>query len=114
MSDCLFCKIVAHEIPATMVFEDDHLVAFRDIQPQAPVHVLVVPRKHIPRFSDLGEEDEALVGKLARAAARIAGDEEIGETGYRVVVNSGPDAQQSVPHLHLHVLGGRPMSWPPG
>jgi histidine triad (HIT) family protein len=114
MTDCLFCRIVAGEIPATIVYEDGDIVAFRDIQPQAPVHVLVVPRKHIARFADLDEEDEALVGRLARAVARIAAQEGVLESGYRTVVNNGPDAQQSVPHLHMHVIAGRPMSWPPG
>jgi histidine triad (HIT) family protein len=114
MDDCLFCRIVAGAVPAQVVYSDDDLLAFRDIQPQAPVHVLVVPRKHIATFGDLTDEDEGLVGRMARAAARIADDEGVGESGYRCVVNAGPDANQSVPHLHLHVLGGRPMSWPPG
>jgi histidine triad (HIT) family protein len=114
MTDCLFCGIIEGNVPATIVYEDADLVAFRDIQPQAPVHVLVVPRKHIPRFADLDEGNDALMGKLARAAARVAGQEGIQESGYRTIVNNGPDAQQSVLHLHLHVIGGRPMSWPPG
>jgi len=114
MDDCLFCRIVAGEVPAQVVYSDDELLAFRDIQPQAPVHVLVIPRKHIPTFGDLSDEDEVLVGRIARAAARIAEQEGVSKSGYRSVVNAGPDANQSVPHLHLHVLGGRPMSWPPG
>jgi histidine triad (HIT) family protein len=114
MSDCLFCKIVAGTVPATFVYTDDDVVAFQDLHPQAPVHVLVVPRKHIAGFSDVQEEDEELIGKLARVVARIVDQFGVLETGYRSVVNSGPDAQQSVPHLHIHVLGGRPMGWPPG
>jgi histidine triad (HIT) family protein len=114
MKDCLFCRIVDGKIPATIVYDEDDIVAFRDINPQAPVHVLVVPRKHIPGFGQLGAEDETLVGKLARSTARIAEQEGVFQSGFRVVINNGPDAQQSVPHLHMHVIGGRPMSWPPG
>ena len=99
---------------ADIVYQDAHVVAFRDINPQAPVHVLVVSRKHVVNFSDVGEEDEPLVGKVARAAARVADQEGVAGSGYRCVVNNGPDAQQSVPHLHMHVLGGRQMNWPPG
>lgn len=114
MTDCLFCKIVLGEIPADVLYQDGDVVAFRDINPQAPVHVLVVTRRHFAGFDEASEEEEALIGKVARAAARIAAQEGVGSTGFRVVVNRGPDAQQSVPHLHFHVIGGRPMSWPPG
>lgn len=114
MSDCLFCRIAAGEIPADIVHQDDDTVAFRDIQPQAPVHVLVIPRKHLASYSDVGVEDVALLGQLARVAARVAKTEGVEDSGYRCVVNSGDDASQSVRHLHLHVLGGRQMGWPPG
>ena len=114
MSDCLFCKIAAGEIPADVVFEDEEIMAFRDINPQAPVHVLVIPRRHIRGFDDIGVDDEALVGRVARATARVAEQEGVAQSGYRCVVNRGPDAQQSVDHLHFHVLGGRQMTWPPG
>ena len=114
MTDCLFCKIAQGEIQADVVFEDGDVVAFRDINPQTPVHVLVISRKHIVNFSSLTEGDEWLVGRIARTAAHIAEQEGVAESGYRCVVNNGPHAQQSVPHLHMHVLGGRQMSWPPG
>lgn len=114
MTDCLFCKIVSGEVPADIVFQDEDVVAFRDVNPQAPVHVLVVPRVHIAGFDEIDPEHEVLVGRVARAAARIAAREGIAGSGFRAVVNRGPDAQQSVPHLHLHVLGGRSMTWPPG
>jgi len=114
VTDCLFCKIAAGEIPADIVFQDEDVVAFRDINPQAPVHVLVIPRRHIAGFLDMAEGDQALIGKVARAAAQVAGEEGTAESGFRCVVNNGPDAQQSVPHLHVHVLGGRQFTWPPG
>ncbi|MGH2442317.1 MAG: histidine triad nucleotide-binding protein [Chloroflexota bacterium] len=114
MTDCLFCKIVLGEIPADIVHQDEDAVAFRDTQPQAPVHVLVVPRKHITGFSDATTGDTALLGAVCAMAARVAQIEGIEKTGYRCVINSGPDANQTVPHLHLHVLGGRRMGWPPG
>ena len=108
----LFEKIADGEIPAEIVYEDDRALALRDIQPAAPVHVLVVPRKPIPRADAIEEEDEGLVGHLFTVARRVAAQE--GLTDYRLVMNCGPGAQQSVFHLHLHVLGGRPFSWPPG
>ncbi|MDQ2743961.1 MAG: histidine triad nucleotide-binding protein [Chloroflexota bacterium] len=114
MTDCIFCKLVLGEIPAQTVYQDESVVAFRDLNPHAPVHVLVVPRKHFAGFGDAAEEDEQLLGHVARTAARVAQLEGIGESGFRCVVNSGEDAQQTVHHLHLHVLGGRKMSWPPG
>lgn len=111
--DCLFCKIVAGQIPAGKLYEDDAIVAFRDISPQAPVHFLVIPKKHIVGPAFIEAEDELLIGKMLRAAAKIAA--ELGITdGYRLVLNNGLDAGQTVFHLHLHVLGGRLMHWPPG
>jgi histidine triad (HIT) family protein len=114
VADCLFCQIVEKKIPAKIVHEDDRAVAFRDINPQAPLHVLVVPRRHIPSVSAIAEEDTALVGHLHRVAAQLARDEGVADEGYRVVFNTGRAAGQTVFHLHLHVLGGRVLSWPPG
>lgn len=114
MSDCLFCKIVSGEIPGNIVFQDDDVLAFRDLNPQAPTHILVIPKKHIATTNDLQPEDAALVGKMYLAAKQIARDEGIAEKGYRTVMNCNREAGQSVFHIHLHVLGGRPMSWPPG
>ena len=110
--DCLFCRIVRREIPATLVHEDDHVVAFRDVDPKAPTHVLVVPRAHVPSLSEA--TDGALLGRLLLAAAAVAKEAGIDGTGYRTVINSGADAGQTVHHLHLHVMGGRRMAWPPG
>ncbi len=112
-SDCLFCRIAAGEIPADLVAEDERWVAFRDIQPQAPVHVLVVPRAHLQSAIDL-EADPELAGELLRAAVVAARAEGVDQDGYRVVTNVGERAGQSVMHLHFHVLGGRRMRWPPG
>jgi histidine triad (HIT) family protein len=114
MTDCLFCRIVAGEIKADKVYEDADTFAFRDINPQAPTHVLVVPRRHIATLNDLTEGDAELVGKLFLAAQRVARAAGIAEAGYRTVINCNADAGQSVWHLHLHVLGGRRMAWPPG
>lgn len=111
---CLFCGIVAGDIPANVVAEGEEWVAFRDIHPQAPTHVLVVPRRHVSTLDDLGEGDESLTGSLIGAAKRIARDEGLVEGGYRVVMNCGAGAGQSVFHIHLHLLGGRRFSWPPG
>ena len=109
----IFEKIIAREIPAQIVHEDDDVLAFHDVNPQAPVHVLIVPKKVIPRLADASASDEALLGKLLLAAKKIA--TELGLTnGYRVVINNGPDAGESVPHLHVHVLGKRALAWPPG
>lgn len=110
--DCLFCRIVRGEIPAQIVAETDDCVAFRDVDPQAPVHVLVVPREHVASLSDA--QDPAMVGRLALLAARIADDAGIAQSGYRTVINTNGDAGQTVPHIHLHLLGGRRMGWPPG
>lgn len=110
--DCLFCRIVRREIPATVVFEDDHVVAFRDINPQAPTHVVIVPREHVASLNDA--PDAVLIGRLSLAAAKIARTEGIAESGYRTVVNTNRDAGQTVFHIHLHLLGGRHLGWPPG
>jgi histidine triad (HIT) family protein len=112
--DCIFCKIVAGEIPAKLVYEDERAVAFRDINPQAPTHALVIPRAHVASLNDAGEADEALLGHLLRVAARVAADEGHSETGYRTVINNGVGAGQTVFHIHVHVLGGRRLTWPPG
>ena len=113
MDDCIFCKIVAGQIPADVVFQDDDLLVIRDINPQAPLHVLVIPRKHLADYGAASPEDEPLLGKLARRAAAVAGDSGYAGSGYRTVVNAGPDPGQTVAHLHMHVLAGRPMGWPP-
>lgn len=109
---CLFCRIVRREIPATLVAETEDCIAFRDINPQAPVHVLVVPREHVPSLNDA--TDAAMVGRLSLLAAEIAKREGISDGGYRTVINTNADAGQTVFHIHLHLLGGRPMHWPPG
>ncbi|MFM2153733.1 MAG: Hit-like protein involved in cell-cycle regulation [Pseudomonadota bacterium] len=114
MSDCLFCRIASGAIPAKRVHEDDRCIAFRDIQPQAPVHVLVIPREHVASVSGLDEGHEGLAGHLLRVGAKVAADEGVAGSGYRLVFNTGADAGQSVFHLHLHVLGGRSLAWPPG
>ena len=111
--DCLFCRIVADELPSDRVYEDDHVIAFRDIHPQAPTHVLVVPRLHVPDIDTLGEDDAGLLTALFVAVRRVAEQERLAK-GYRVVTNVGAESGQSVFHLHLHLLGGRPMAWPPG
>jgi histidine triad (HIT) family protein len=112
--DCLFCRIVRGDIPADVVAEGESWIAFRDIQPQAPVHVLVIPRRHVDSIGELKEGDTGLAGELLVAAAEVARLEGVGESGYRVVTNVGERAGQSVFHLHVHVLGGRRMRWPPG
>jgi histidine triad (HIT) family protein len=111
--DCLFCKIIAGQIPAKVAYQDDHSFAFYDIHPQAPKHVLVLPRKHIVSLAHMGPEDQSLMGHLLKVAAKIAKQEGLAG-GFRVVVNSGDDGGQTVGHLHVHVLGGRAMHWPPG
>lgn len=110
---CLFCKIVAREIPSQLVHEDEHTVAFRDLRPVAPTHVLVIPKKHVAALSDTTDDDVALLGHLLATARKVAKQEKL-DTGFRLVVNTGPDAGQSVFHVHVHVLGGRALSWPPG
>lgn len=114
MTDCLFCKFVNGEIKPDVVFETDDVLAFRDINPQAPTHVLIIPKKHISTINHIGLEDEFLIGKLYSAAQRIASAEGFSESGYRVVMNCGEDAGQTVFHIHLHLLGGRQLGWPPG
>lgn len=112
--DCLFCKIVNGDIPADIVLETDGAVAFRDINPQAPTHVLIIPRKHVATINDLDDGDKDLVGELFLAAKAVAGNEGLSEAGYRVVMNCNEGAGQSVFHIHLHLLGGRGLGWPPG
>lgn len=112
--NCLFCKILDGEIPAELVYESETAVAFRDINPQAPTHVLVIPRKHISTINDIEPDDEAIVGSLYTAAREIAAQEGMAVDGYRAVMNCNEGAGQSVFHIHLHVLGGRQLGWPPG
>jgi histidine triad (HIT) family protein len=112
MADCIFCRIVAGEIPARVVTEDDEVVAIEDVNPQAPVHVLVMPRRHVSDAREVGED--GLMSRVVAIANRVAELKGVSNGGYRLVVNVGPDAGMTVPHLHMHVLGGRAMSWPPG
>ncbi|HKR68599.1 MAG TPA: histidine triad nucleotide-binding protein [Streptosporangiaceae bacterium] len=114
MPDCLFCGIVAGEIPATRVLESERTVAFRDINPQAPIHVLVIPKAHYPDLAGFAAAEPGLLAEVAAQAHEVALSEGIAETGYRVVFNTGAHAGQTVDHVHAHVLGGRPMAWPPG
>ena len=114
MSQTLFEKIIAREIPADVVYEDDRVLAFRDIQPQAPVHILIIPKKPIPRIAAVAEADKDLLGHLLLQARSIAEKLGLSETGYRLVINNGSDGGESVPHLHCHLLGGRALGWPPG
>jgi histidine triad (HIT) family protein len=114
MSNCIFCKIIAREIPAQIVYQDEFVTAFRDINPEAPVHILVVPNSHIVTLDQAGQVDEGIVGKVFLAAGKIAFQEGVTAGGYRVVANFGVDAGQIVPHLHLHLLAGRKFGWPPG
>jgi histidine triad (HIT) family protein len=114
MPDCLFCKIVSKQIPAKLVHEDEDVVAFEDINPQAPVHLLVIPRRHVATLNEVGPDDDALVGRLHRVAAALARERGIAGPGWRAVMNVNHGGGQVVFHVHLHVLGGRPMGWPPG
>jgi len=114
MTDCLFCKIIEGQIPATLVHQDDRLVVFKDINPQAALHVLVVPRRHIATLNDLQPGDDGLVGEMVRRAAAIAGEHGYDARGYRTVFNCNADAGQTVWHIHLHLLAGRRLTWPPG
>lgn len=114
MSDCLFCKIIAGEIPGSIVYRDEQVVAFKDINPQASMHLLVVPRRHIASLNELSTEDDALVGEMVRRAAALAKEHGHADRGYRTVFNCNADAGQTVFHIHLHVLGGRKLTWPPG
>jgi histidine triad (HIT) family protein len=114
MAQTLFEKIVSREIPATIVYEDDLVLAFHDIKPQAPTHVLIIPKKPIPRVAEAKPEDHKILGHLLLKAAEVAKLVGLSQTGFRLVFNNGPDAGEAVPHLHCHILGGRPMAWPPG
>lgn len=114
MSSCLFCSIVAGDIPCNEIHRDEEILAFADIQPQAPTHILVIPCRHIGGLNELGEADADLVGRLLLQGRRIAREQGLADAGYRFVINSGQDGGQTVGHLHLHILGGRPMAWPPG
>jgi histidine triad (HIT) family protein len=112
--NCLFCRIIAGDVPAEVVHKDERCVAIRDVNPQAPTHVLIIPREHMESLNDVSQRDETLLGHLLRIAARIANDEGHADTGYRTVINTGAGAGQSVFHLHVHTLAGRTMTWPPG
>ena len=112
--DCLFCRIAAGEIPASLVHQDEEMIAFKDINPQAPLHVLIVPRRHIPTLNDLSPADDGLVGSMMRRAAAIATEHGYAERGYRTVFNCNQAAGQTVFHIHLHLLAGRGLGWPPG
>ena len=114
MTNCLFCKIINLEIPGSIVFEDERLVAFNDINPQAPTHILIVPKRHIASLNDLTADDDHVIGELVRRAAVLAKDRGISDGGFRTVFNTNRDAGQTVFHIHLHLLGGRSMQWPPG
>jgi histidine triad (HIT) family protein len=114
MPDCLFCKIIAGEIKGAIVYQDDRVVALRDINPQAPMHLLVIPRRHVSTLNDLSPSDDALVGEMTRRAAALAKEHGYSDRGYRTVFNCNAEAGQTVFHIHLHVLGGRRLTWPPG
>ena len=114
MSTCLFCRIIDHSIPSTIVYEDEHALAFQDIHPQAPVHLLVIPRRHIQSVQELEGTDGHLLSHLVQTCVKLSTQRGLGASGYRIVTNSGPDAGQTVFHLHFHLLGGRPLGWPPG
>jgi histidine triad (HIT) family protein len=114
MSDCLFCRIVEGSIPAKIVYQDDQALVFEDINPQAPVHLLVIPKRHVTSVQDCQKGDEALLGHLLLIGAKVAGMKEVSQSGYRIVTNVGRDSGQTVFHMHVHVLGGRHLRWPPG
>ncbi len=114
MSDCVFCRIVEGTIPSTILYDDDECVAFEDLHPQAPVHALVIPKRHIVSLADVQEGDANLLGRLMLACAHVAKEKDLGDSGYRVVTNIGSNAGQTVFHLHFHILGGRGFHWPPG
>ncbi len=109
--DCVFCKIVAKEIPSQIVYQDDEIIAFPDINPSAPVHILIIPKKHIETLSDVGKAESQLICRMAEVAVKLAKEKGIHNKGYRVVINSGKEGGQVVPHLHMHLLGGRPLQW---
>ena len=114
MTDCLFCRIAVGTIPAKVIYQDEETLAFEDIHPQAPAHVLVIPRRHVVSVDECGEPDRAMLGAILLVCAKVAKLKGLPQRGYRIVTNTGPDAGQSVFHVHFHVLGGRPMAWPPG
>jgi histidine triad (HIT) family protein len=114
MADCIFCKIASGEIPSNKVYEDGSIVGFRDVQPQAPVHIIVIPKKHIETMNDVTDSDAKLMSDLLQVCQKLARNEGLSEKGYRIVINCNKDGGQSVFHLHAHLLGGRHMSWPPG
>ncbi|WP_428623752.1 histidine triad nucleotide-binding protein [Sedimenticola sp.] len=114
MSDCLFCKMVTGEIAPDVVYEDDDVLAFRDINPQAPTHVLIVPKRHISTLNDLEPDDARLIGQLSLAAAKVAAQEGVADAGYRTLINTNREGGQVVFHIHMHLMGGRRMGWPPG
>jgi histidine triad (HIT) family protein len=114
MADCLFCKIIKREIPGSIVYEDDRMLAFNDISPQAPTHVLIVPKRHIASLNDVTATDDGLVGEMVRRAVAIAAERRISASGFRIVLNTNRDGGQTVFHIHLHLIGGRSMHWPPG
>lgn len=114
MDTCIFCKIIDKKIPAKIIYEDKEFLSFHDINPQAPVHILIIPKKHIASINNLTDADELIMAKLHRLAQKLAGDLKVAQTGYRLVINNGQDAGQAVAHLHLHLLGGRTLQWPPG
>ena len=114
MTECLFCRVIAGEIPGTVVHQDDKLTAFRDIRPQAPTHILIVPNEHLGSTDEVTDAHVELMGRMVHLAAELAREEGIAAKGYRLVVNTGPDAGQSVGHIHMHLIGGRRLSWPPG
>lgn len=114
MTDCIFCKIVNKEVPTTLIYEDQNIVAFNDLYPRAPTHILIIPRKHIATLNDVAENDAHLTGQLMFTAQQLAKQQGIAEEGYRVVMNCNKGAGQAVFHIHLHLLGGRPLTWPPG
>ena len=111
---CLFCRIARRELPARILFETDRVLAFEDIRPKAPIHVLVIPKIHFASLNDVPDGSEDLLGEILAASRRAAREKGVAESGYRVVLNTGPDSGQEVPHIHFHVIGGRPLHWPPG
>ncbi|MDD5258459.1 MAG: histidine triad nucleotide-binding protein [bacterium] len=114
MTECLFCKIIEKKIPAKIAYEDDKVLAFHDISPKAPVHILIIPKKHISAVNELTDQDGEIIGYLHLIAKKLAKENKIDKSGFRLVINNGPDAGQAVGHIHLHVLGGRKLQWPPG
>lgn len=114
MSACIFCRIIEGNIPAKIVYQDEHTLAFDDVNPQAPIHTLVIPKRHVASVQDLGESDQALLGRMLLTCAKIAKDKGLSDSGFRLIANTGRDGGQTVFHLHFHVMGGRHMGWPPG